>query len=133
MRGLVKNQFVTVNSVKSMTAQGWQAWKNFVGGARLETDLIAGKKQLGRNRLPVDGYDSQSGKVYHFHVCYRYGHDCSRACKRVVRFRSAKKCFRVIAAKKSYLRHVDHYVETVWECQWRKEVNSLSPIKLFLE
>ena len=114
------------------TAQGWLAWVEFQTGAIIETAICEGERRLGRQNLPVDGFASSTNTVYQFNGCYWHGHGCSEATSVDIGSRTAEQRLRATNIKKDYLQHLGYTVESIWECDWRQQVERTPNIKEFL-
>ena len=125
----------TIRRTKSFgkTAQGWLAWKEFQTGDIIESAICEGERRLGRHNVAVDGFCVQTGGAYEFNGCYWHGHGCSLEASGVIGNRDAdeRKC--ATETKRAYLEHIGYTVESIWECEWRREVERSPTVKEFLK
>jgi G:T-mismatch repair DNA endonuclease (very short patch repair protein) len=117
----------------SKAAQGWLAWIDLTTGKRLETESGKGERRLGRHNLPVDGFCQETNTIYQFHGCFWHGHGCCPAAAKEYKGVTAASRLRETKLKETYLRALGYNLETVWECEWRRTVDSNPRLKLFLK
>ena len=115
------------------TSQGWLAWVEFQTGNILETAICEGERRLGRQNVPVDGFAPATDTVYEFNGCYWHGHGCSSTTSVSIGGITAQQRFNKTALKRQYLEQLGYKVVSIWECDWRKEVNNTPAIKEFLQ
>jgi hypothetical protein len=117
----------------SRAAQGWLAWIDFSTGRRLETESGQGERRLGRHNLPVDGFCQETNTIYQFHGCFWHGHSCCPASAKNHKGITAAERLQETKLKETYLKALGYNLQTVWECEWRKTVDSNPRLKLFLK
>ena len=100
-------------------------------GDIIETTICEGERQLGRQSLPVDGFASAANTVYEFGRCYWHGHGCSPTTSVFIGERDATQRLSDTNTKK-YFQQLGYTVISLWECDWRKQVDSVPTLKAFL-
>ena len=115
------------------TSQGWLAWMEFLNGDITETAICEGERWLGRQNVPVDGFAPTINTVYEFKGCDWHGHGCSPETSVCIGDRDAKQRFNKTNIKREHLEQLGYNVVSIWQCEWRKEVNSASALKEFLQ
>ena len=133
IRTLEDNFAVKKTQVFGKMSQGWLAWQEFQTNTIIETALCEGEKHLGRHNLPVDGYCHDTKTVYEFNGCYWHGHGCSEQTSKDISDFTATARQERTELKREYLEHLGYTVVSIWECEWRKQVNRDPSIKEFLK
>ena len=105
----------------------------FQSGDIIETAICEGERRLGRQNVPVDGFSPATNTVYEFNGCYWHGHGCSPETSVSIGGRDAQQRRNKTNLKRQYLEQLGYKVVSIWECDWRKEVNNAPALKEFLQ
>jgi hypothetical protein len=120
----------------SKTAHGWLEWEGRRRGICIRHEHNGGEVKVGDRLLPVDGFHAPTSTVFQFHGCFWHGHQCQEEASEKrdtsvseMRGVRAEDLFVATLEKDDYIRSLGYKLVTVWECDWRAEVQS-DPEKL---
>ena len=118
------------------TASQWLDWEAHTQGMRIQHKYNSKEKQIGRRRLPVDGWCAQTNTVYQFHGCYWHGHQCQEAQGIMKNEKNGKTMeqLRIETEKNSkYIQQCGYNLVELWECQWKKKKAQQNELRQFLQ
>ncbi|NRA89035.1 MAG: hypothetical protein HRU28_16995, partial [Rhizobiales bacterium] len=108
------------------TAYAWLTFIEQRDNIRLHHKFNAdGEKQIGPNKIPVDGYNPKTNTVYNFHGCYWHSHNCYLTDKTTLT-ENQKQDFedrrRKTAEVREYLLACNVKLVEIYECEWYRLV-----------
>ena len=116
-------------------SHGWLEYLAYTRGIRISHARNGGEVRLGQHNLPVDGFCHETRTVFQFHGCYWHGHPCGKnkdTFVNKVRGLDFAHLYKDTVRKENYLRELGFTVETIWECEWERQVRASADIKSFL-
>ncbi|XP_025085055.1 uncharacterized protein LOC112558684 isoform X2 [Pomacea canaliculata] len=104
----------------------WLEWVMFCKNIHIRHKFNSKEKQLGKRRIRVDGWHSETQTVYQFHGCLFHGHEnCSLTRGRVINPFNKKPLVELREKTReitAYLQNVVGVaVQEMWECEWERK------------
>lgn len=105
----------------------WLEWLNYSSQANIKHKLNNGvEKRVGP--YLVDGFDPDSGLLYEFYGCYYHGCPCSKQKDPLLQARLYDRTIERL----DYIRSRGFEVETIWECEYHKQLKENRVMKDFV-
>ena len=128
-----ENNFIPEKRDRYLVMYDWLEYVGKTKGVEIEHKLNTGReKKVGP--FPVDGFDEEHNSIYQFHGCHWHGHQCwlTKSVKDEKWHKNRQQKFDKTMETSAYLRSKGFNVIEMWECEFRKQKQSDTMLKAFI-
>ena len=118
-------------------AREWLEYTSHSQGIYIQHKFNNKKKQLGRKRIRVDGWHSDTHTAFQFHGCLFHGHDCHLTQNKTINPFNGKSLQELKENTQNITRYLREEVGVkvieMYECEWKRERRSNPVVSAFIQ